>query len=499
MEQNDAMINIDDIKAVRHGAVRRGAEENAKIIENEFLGSPDLVVRHTEVQGRRYAIVYFDSMSDTFQVGETVLKPIFMYKGAIPERDAAAFLLSEVIINTDSKVQQDLDEVIRTLLLGNTALFIDNDSTCLSFGVQKIPSRSIEQPETEVQEFGSKEGFVESIKLNIALLRKRMTTTDLKFEMQRVGKTSNTRIAVCYINQKAEKSLVKEVKNRLNALEMDIVLDSMYLVNCLDSKQKSLFRMVGNTERPDVFCAKLNEGKVGVLVDGSPYALFVPWFFIENFQVLDDYLNSAYFASMIRILRMLCFISSITLPSFYVAIGLFHQELLPDYMLYSIVMSESNTMFPLMTEALIIIFIYEIVREAGLRMPRSIGQAVSLVGAIVIGDAAVSAGLIGAPMLIIVAMTAISSFVVTELYQPISLLRFVFIILGGTTGLYGLVIGLGALIINMCSLEQYGSAYLAPLIPFNKSLFRDTFLRTEKAINSKQLFNIGKQKKVRKR
>lgn len=499
MEQKDAMINIDDIKTVRHGAVRRGASENAKIIENEFKDSPDLVIRYTEVQGRQYVIVYFDSLSDTVQVGETVLKPIFIYKGDIPEKDTAAFLLSEVIINADSKIQKDLDEVIHLLLMGNIALFIDKDSSCLAFGVQKIPSRSIEQPETEVQEFGSKEGFVESMKLNIALLRKRMTTTDLKIEMQKVGKTSNTRIAVCYMNQKAEKSLVKEVKSRLNALEMDIVLDSMYLINCLDSKQKSLFRMVGNTERPDVFCAKLNEGKVGVLVDGSPYALFVPWFFIENFQVFDDYLNSAYFASMIRILRMFCFISSITLPSFYVAIGLFHQELFPDYMLYSIVMSESNTMFPLMIEALIIIFIYEIVREAGLRMPRSIGQAVSLVGAIVIGDAAVSAGLIGAPMLIIVAMTAISSFVVTELYQPISLLRFLFIILGGTTGLYGLVIGVGALVINMCSLEQYGNAYLAPLIPYNKSLFRDTFLRTEKALNSKLLFNIGKQKKVRKR
>lgn len=499
MNKNNSMMSIDELKTLRHGAVRQDVRENVKILSDEFGSSPDFVVRNVCVNGKKYALVYFDSICESKQAAETVLKPLFKYKEEIPERDTASFIHSQVIINTDSKINQNLDEVIQLTLMGNVVLFIDAEKTCLIFGIQKIPQRAIEQPDTEVQEFGSKEGFNGNIKTNIALLRKRMTTVDLKFETLTIGKTSKTRVVMCYINQKAEKSLIDEVRSRLNSIDLDVLIDSLYLQYYLDKKQKSLFTMVGKTERPDVLSAKINEGKVAVMVDGSPFVLTVPYYFIENFQVLDDYLNRPVFASFLRMLRILCFILSTTLPAVYVSIGLFHHELLPDYMLFSIVMSESNTMFPLMTEALIIVFIYEIVREAGLRMPKSIGQAVSLVGAIVIGEAAVSAGLIGAPMLVIVAITAICSFVVTELYQTISILRFTLIILGGTMGLYGVTIGLGALIMNIFSIEQYGVSYLSPLIPYNKSLFRDTFLRTKEALTSKYLFTVGKQKIIKKR
>ena len=499
MDKNSYMLNMDNITELKHGAVRRKAAENTNIIENEFKDSPDIVIRYAELQGRKCTLAYFDSLCDSFSAGETILRPLFNYKGNIPKENYINTITTQVVVNTDVKIEESLDEAIKLIMRGHIALFIDFEKECIAFGVQKIPYRAIEQADTEVQETGSREGFVENLKINIALVRKRMITTDMKIELLNIGKTSNTNAAIFYMSQKVEKSLVDEVKKRIKDAESDIILDPKYFRKCLDTEEKSIFSMVGDTERPDVLCTKINEGKVAVLVDGSPYALTVPHFFIENFQTLDDYLNRSYFASMMRILRMLCFIISITLPSLYVAVGLFHQELFPDYMLYSIVMSESNTMFPLMIEALVIIFIYEVVREAGLRMPKSVGQAVSLVGAIVIGDAAVTGGLIGAPMLIIVAITAISSFMVSSLYQPVSLLRFIFIIIGGTTGLYGIVIGIGVLIINMCSLDQYGSAYLAPLVPYNRTLFRDAFLRTPRALNSKYLFNVGKQKKNSKR
>ncbi len=499
MDKNSYMLNMDDITKVKHGAVRRIASENTRIIEDEFKGSPDIVIRHAQLQGRKCALAYFDSLCDNFSASETILKPLIKYKGDIEKVDSIKTITTQIVVNTDVKIEETLDKAIEFIMRGHIVLFIDSEKECIAFGVQKIPNRAIEQADTEVQETGSREGFVESLKINVALVRKRMITTDMKIELMNVGKTSNTNVAIFYMNQKVEKSLVEEVKRRIANVKSDIVLDPKYFRKCLDTEEKSIFSMVGDTERPDVLCTKINEGKVAVLVDGSPYALTVPHFFVENFQTLDDYLNRGYFASMMRMLRMLCFIISITLPSFYVAVGLFHQEIFPDYMLYGIVMSESSTMFPLMIEALVIIFIYEIVRESGLRMPKSVGQAVSLVGAIVIGDAAVTAGLIGAPMLIIVAITAISSFMVSNLYQPISLLRFIFIIIGGTTGLYGIIIGIGTLIINMCSLDQYGSAYLAPIVPFNRTLFRDTFLRTSGALNSKYLFNVGKQKKSKKR
>ncbi len=499
MKRNRAMIDVSDLNVVRHGAVRRRAEDNAKIIEEEFKGSNDIVVRRVTAHGRHFVFAYCDGLCDGMMSGQNVLRPIMEYDGDIPVEGAAEFISESVAVNAGSSMEESLDETIRGILLGNLAAFIDDERYSLLFSVQKIPIRSIAEPLSEVQEWGSREGFTESLKINLALVRKRMTTTDFKAEVMEIGKTSNTKIAICYMEQKAEESLVTEVKERLSAVKIDLVLGANYLTEFLNTRQKSLFSMVGDTERPDIFCAKINEGKVGIIIDGTPFSLIVPNFFIENFQTMDDYLNRPYFSTIMRIVRMMCFVFSIFLPGVYVAVGLYHQELLPDDMLFSIVMSESNTMFPLMIEALVIHFIYEIVREAGLRMPKSVGQAVSIVGALVIGDAAVTAGLIGAPMLIVVAITAISSFVTSNLYQPVSVLRLVFIIVGGLSGLYGIIIGMSALIINMCSLEQYGSAYLAPFVPFDRSFFRDTIIRRGFLRNSRYVFNIGKLKKLNKR
>jgi spore germination protein KA len=252
--------------------------------------------------------------------------------------------------------------------------------------------------------------------------------------------------------------------------------------------------MVGQTERPDTFAAKLCEGKVGILIDGTPFALFVPRLFMENFQTLDDYINRPYYATFMRGVRFLSFIISVFLPGIFVSIGLFHQEILPDDMLFNIVLMESNTLFTLTLEALIIHFIYETVREAGLRMPKSIGHAVSIVGALVIGDAAVTAGLIGAPMLIIVAMTAICSLVSSDLYQPIAVLRIAFIILGGAAGLYGIIIGASALIISLASMTDYGVPFLSPISPFRRRFLRDSIVRTGTEKLGKRIFDINRLK-----
>jgi spore germination protein KA len=319
-----------------------------------------------------------------------------------------------------------------------------------------------------------------------------MVNPNFKIEVLEVGVSTKTKIAVCYMNGKVDKKVLEEVKERLNSIKMDTVLGETYLRKTLDTKRKTMFTMVGKTERPDTLCAKVNEGKIAILIDGTPYALIVPRLFIENFQTFDDYLNRPYYATFMRSIRLLSFIISIFLPGVFVAIGLFHQELLPEKMLYNVVVMESNTLFTLTVEALIIHFIYEIVREAGLRVPKSIGHAVSIVGALVIGDAAVTAGLIDAPMLIVVAMTAITSLVETDLYHAIAVLRIVFIIVAGMSGFFGIMVGVAILVVNLSSVENFGVYFLSPLAPFNKSLLRDTITRLSMEKLGKNIFDINK-------
>ncbi|MBR2876855.1 MAG: spore germination protein, partial [Clostridia bacterium] len=445
-KKENPYINVEDLPKPEFGNVKFYANDNGKIIKEVFLNCFDILVKEGVCGDRKVVFSNCDGLTNSRNVIEGVVKPILNFKGELPQKDTLGFIAREIICGTELKTQKSLDLAIESILRGCILVFVDGIEECLVIGVQNIPGRSVDEPNYEVQENGSREGFVEILKTNLTLVRKRMVTVNFKVEMLEVGVSTKTKIAVCYMDGKVDKSVLNEVKERLNSVKMDTVLGETYLRKALDTKQKTMFTMVGKTERPDTFCAKINEGKIALLIDGTPYALVVPRLFIENFQTFDDYLNRPYYAAFMRSVRILSFIISVFLPGAFVAIGLFHQELLPNKMLYNIVVMESNTLFTLTLEALIIHFIYEIVREAGLRVPKSIGHAVSIVGALVIGDAAVTAGLIDAPMLIVVAMTAITSLIETDLYQAIAILRIVFIIVGGISGFFGIMLGIAILV-----------------------------------------------------
>ena len=298
----------------------------------------------------------------------------------------------------------------------------------------------------------------------------------MRFESIVVGETSNTSLVVCYHAERADPVTVNRVKERLQSIRIDIVPGAGALRPFLEERRLSFFSCVGTTERPDVFAAKLAEGRVGIIIDGTPYAIIVPHLFIENFHSLDDYLNRPYYSAATRILKIICFFLAVFLPGTYVAVGTFHQEIFPSDIIADVVSSLQNTPLPLVAESLLIHFIYEIVREAGLRMPKSVGHTVSIVGALVIGDAAVTAGLISAPMLIIVAITAICSAVIPSLHEPSAILRFVFIILGGTMGLYGVMLGFTLVTADLCSINSFGVPYTAPISPFDSYAARDTVI-----------------------
>lgn len=491
-EKTNPYINVDDLPEVALGNVRFYAGDNGEIIKDVFLNCFDILVKDGVCGGRRVVFANCDGLTNSQKIMDGITKPMLHFKDELPEKDTIKFIATEIIYSTEIKTEKNLSLAIESMLRGCVLIFIDGAEECIVAGMQNIPGRSIDEPNYEIQENGSREGFVEILKTNMTLVRKRMVTPNFKIEVTEVGVSTKTKIAICYMEGKVDKSVLQEVKERLNSVKMDTVLGETYLRKTLDTRKKTMFTMVGKTERPDTLCAKINEGKIAILIDGTPYALIVPRLFIENFQTFDDYLNRPFYATFMRIIRLLSFIISIFLPGVFVAIGLFHQELLPEKMLYNVVVMESNTLFTLTVEALIIHFIYEIVREAGLRVPKSVGHAVSIVGALVIGDAAVTAGLIDAPMLIVVAMTAITSLVETDLYHIIAVLRIAFIIIGGTSGFFGIMTGVAILTVNLSAVENFGVYYLSPLAPYNKALLRDTITRLSMEKLGKNIFDINK-------
>lgn len=274
------------------------------------------------------------------------------------------------------------NELFRFIMSGFVVILIDGAPRGTACGIQGYPYRSISEPTAEVNERGSKEGFTEPIRTNMSLVRRRVKSPLLKFELFPVGKISRTDICLIYMTDRVSAKLLRDVRRKINSIDLDVILTAGYLQPFLTGRPWSLFSDVGTTERPDVLAAKVQEGRIAILIDGTPFALIVPYLFTENFQTLDDYAHSAFYASFIRIIRYFSFIISILLPGAYVAISTFHPELLPQALLFNIAAAEDTTPFPLGIEALIIHLLYEIMREAGLRLPRPVGHAVSIVGAL---------------------------------------------------------------------------------------------------------------------
>ncbi|MEG1846375.1 MAG: spore germination protein [Oscillospiraceae bacterium] len=489
----DTMLSEEDRDKKK---VSKSINYNVNYVKSKLGESFDIVYKSSEIDGSKAMFIMADGMCNNLLVTQQVVRPVLENKNYPSDAgEKMKYIRDEVAAGIDQKETDELDEVIKNIVSGLVILFIDGVSFCECFGVQGFPKRSISDSKTEVQERGGHEAFIESFKDNVALIRKRIRSPYLRFEIEEVGKTSMTRICICYMEDRVSKDILKSVKKNIKKAELDVVLGTGYLRPFLDSDNTSIFSSVGTTERPDVACAEIAEGRVVVIIDGTPFALIAPYLFVENFHSMDDYNYRPFYATFCRGLRYISFFISMFLPGIYVAICTFHQEMLPTAMIYDMAVSESITPMPVMVEAIIIHIVYEIVREAGLRMPKEIGPAVSIVGALVIGDAAVNAGFIAAPMVIIVALTAISAFVVSKIHQPIAVLRFLFMIIGGYAGFYGLVLSFGAILINICSMGVYKTPFMAPIAPFSFGGLRDGFIRVSWKILGKREMQIQKMNK----
>ncbi len=451
-------------------------EKNIVNIRAIMRGSSDLTVKYAKAGGVDICILSCDGQIDVTRLAALVYRPLSeIGEDVTPER-LSAMIGGELLLACDEKSVTTADEVIGAVLAGFCAILIDGADKGYAVGLQGFETRSVTQPENHRNIRGSREGFVEALHTNMSLVRRRVKSPELSFRTMQIGRVSKTEICVCAMEGRTDKALLKSVTDKLQSLPLELILESGFIQPFLE-KRHPLFSGAGATERPDTFVSKLYEGRIGIIVDGSPFALYVPKLFSENFMMLDDYVEKPVFAFFIRIIRYLSFLIAILLPGFYAALANFHPELIPDPLLRNLAAAEALTPYSVLTECVILDLFYEIMREAGLRLPSNIGHAVSIVGGIVIGDIVVSAGLVGAPMLLTIAIASISGYIISDLNKQISLLRFGFIMLGGLFGLFGITVGMFILLISVCSLDPYGVPFTSPLSPFSYKGMRDTVFR----------------------
>ena len=466
-------------------------------LQSQFDDSADLNVRVFTLKSAlkiQAAVITMEGLVDKEQLSQSVLNPLLTFDyGARDSAAVSATAYSSVMASSDVIKLSSADEIVTYITSGFAVLMIDGAEELYAVGVQGYSFRGVSEPESEVVQRGSREGFTEPLRVNMSMIRRRMKTPDLKFEQMTVGTDSKTQLMICYLQSQVSLDLLNKLKNRLSGCNLETVLASGYLSDYLeDNGSGSLFSGVGISERPDTVCGKRTEGRIAIIVDGTPAVMIVPHLFVEEFQSVDDYSNRTYYAAFIRLMKYLSFFVSVFLPGLYVALAQFHPEYFPTWLLINTSESLAQTPFPVTAEVLAITVVYEIMKEAGLRIPKSLGHAVSIVGALVIGDSAVNAGIISASTLMVVATAAICGYVTSPLYPPIMMLRLLFIVVGGFTGLWGITLATAVVLIGMCAKTSLGVPYLSSLSPFSLRRMRDVFIRAGWRQLSKHTIRVQK-------
>ena len=428
-------------------------------LKTVYSGEDDFRVRDLNC-GIALKVVCLDPMCDDSKVSSFVLQPLAYVSDATSLKDVE----KRLAVGSGVRKPPNFFSIVEDFTNGYTLIFDDKDD-CISVDTRTALGRAIAEPPTSMVMRGPREGFVEDVKVNLTLLRKRLKTPNLKIINLTVGKYTNTSVAVCYIDGVASKKIVDDVVQRLESVAVDGVLDSSYLARYLDVAKTVLFRRVGTTEKPDIAVGKMLEGRVAIVVDGSPMVLTLPYLFVEDMQSPGDYYENSTMTTLSRILRFISVIASVLLPSLYVCLQVYNYQIIPVKFLITILNASEAIPFSPLTEMILVLIIFDILREANLRMPSAVGISLSLVGAIVLGDAAVQAGLLGAPAVMIGALSGIGLFTLPDNTLILSLLRLLVTFIGGVMGLFGVILATLMLIIYLASMQDYKTPFLAPYAP----------------------------------
>jgi spore germination protein KA len=461
-------------------------KQNLDEIKKRVGNSADVAIREMVVGKAgdlKIAVIFTDGLADTKSVNDFVVKSLLSDLGANELSDSKSNAIQKikdyVLAVGEIKEVSNYPKLLNSILSGDTAVVLDGYDRAITVGLKGWEDRGVQEPSSQTVIRGPKEGFSENIRTNTALIRRKIKDPNLWLENRVIGKVTQTNVAIMYINGIVSDQIVQEVRKRLDRIDIDGILDSGYIEELIQDETFTPFPTVFNTERPDTVAAALLEGRIAILVDGTPYVLTVPVTLTQFYQSPEDYYQRADIGTLLRILRYICFFIALMGPSLYVAITTFHQEMIPTQLLYSIAAQREGVPFPAFIEALIMEITFEILREAGVRMPRAVGQSVSIVGALVIGQAAVQAGIVSAAMVIVVSITAIASFVCPNFNMAIAIrmLRFPLMALAASFGLFGITVGLIALVLHLSSLRSFGIPYMIPFGPFIAENQKDAILR----------------------
>ncbi len=469
--------------------------QDVSFIEEIFKKDAVLRIKRIEQEGNsplKAALIYMDGMVDSIQLNEAVIKPLLVMPSKTENIASAEYIATHILFARDTKINTDFGSAIEGMLYGEAILLIDGFTDAINIDAKGWRTRGIKEPENERVLQGPREGFEEAALLNLAMLRRKLQTPDLAIETLRLGRRSGTMVFICYLDSLIQPQLVETLKQKLSKIDIDGVLDSNYIVEQLNVGKFSLFKTTGSTERPDTVAARLLEGRVAIVVDGTPVVVTVPYLFSENFQSDEDYYLNFAVSATGRILRYICFLLAVAVPALYIALITFHKDLLPTNLAIAISQLRGGVPFSPLGECLILIVVFEILREAGIRMPQSLGYTLSIVGGIVVGQAAVDARIISTPMLIVISLSGISGLVIPRLKGAIFYLRLILVILSSLFGLFGMLSGLFITVMHIISLSSFGTDYTVSLRNADYQSLKDTLFRAPwTAMKTRPDFNLN--------
>jgi len=430
-------------------------------------------------------LFFCDGMVSSASINESIIKPLTLMAPPPEKTDRLRYLEQSVVQSNEARQSGDWDDLVYSMVYGDTILFCSGCDKALVLNTKGFAMRGIEEPDGETVLKGPREGFTEGILRNLSMLRRKIRVSELKLEYMTLGSVSKTVCALCYIDGIVDSAVLLEVRRRLQTVAMDGILDSNYIAEMIRDHKKSPFKTIGTTERPDVVAAKLLEGRVALVVDGTPVVLTMPGILIESFQSSEDYYVGFQFAAISRFLRMAGFLLAISVVPVYLALMTFHAEMLPTPLLLSIASARQGVPFPSVLEALTLLTAFDLLREAGTRTPSAIGQTLSIVGGLVVGSAAVEARFASAPMVIIIAFSGITGLMIPKLKSAVILVRLGLIALSACAGLYGYILGMAALMMHLASMQSFGvnmlsAGPLSELGSHEDSLMRAPFARMKK-------------------
>lgn len=456
---------------------------NLDLVREKMGNSMDLIIREFNLGKTRAGLICIDGMVSSDVVDSQILRPLMIYaRMAEPspvkeKNELLKFIQEHCLTAADYKESSSLDEALVNMLSGYTVILLDGLAVALLVNTIGFEARDVAEPETEAVVRGPREGFNEVLQVNTTLLRRRIKSTDLRLEQMTIGRVTKTTVCIAYIQNIVNDKLVDEVKKRLKRINIDGILDSGYIEAFIEDAPFSIFATVGNTEKPDIAAAKMLEGRIVILVDGSPIALSIPYLFIETIQSSEDYYSRWLSGTINRWIRIVSIFITTQLPAFYLATISFNPEVLPTILMITISSAREGVPIPVVVELLFLGFVFEVLKEAGVRKPRPVGQAVSFIGALVIGTAAIDSGLVSAPAVMVTVLTAIGSFTAPAQSMAYVFIRLFLLGLASVFGYFGFLLGNIVILTHMVSLRSFGIPYLSPLAPGNLGNWKDFFIR----------------------